>query len=69
MSCEPGRKAPYSLDLGTEYFGRDSVWNCISDQLNLNTCISIGTAYNMCNTFQQTGNLDPKKQVPLNAHI
>ena len=62
MSCEPGRRAAYSSDLRHRI-----VWQRIAMELPFRTIahnlsISVGTVYNVCKLFEQTGHVDPRKQ-------
>ena len=59
-SAEPGRKAPYACDLRWrivwQRFGKGLGYAQIAENLN----ISIGTAYNICRLFEDTGSVDPR---------
>ncbi len=59
-SAEPGRKAPYSADLRWriiwQRFGMGLTYRLVAKSLN----VSLGTAYNICRSFEESGSVTPK---------
>ena len=73
MSCEPGRKAPYSSDL-RHRIGHRIVWQRIGMNLQYRTIarnlgIAVGTAYNICKAFKSTGEVTPIKPCRVSTRI
>jgi len=65
FSAEPGRKAPYACDLRWrivwQRFGKGLGYKEIAENLN----ISLGTAYNICRLFEDTGSVDARPSTDL----
>lgn len=60
MSCEPGRKAPYSQDLRYKM-----VWQRLAMELPFRTIaknlnVSVGTVHNILKLFKRSGCVEPK---------
>ena len=69
LSCEPGRKAPYSADLRHRI-----IWQRFAMELQFRTiakylCVAIGTVHNICKLFKETGSVAPGKPDSSNARI
>ena len=62
-SAEPGRKAPYSSDLRWriiwQKFGMGLTYRQVAKNLN----ISLGTSYNICRKFEESGSVSPATHV------
>jgi transposase len=60
MSAEPGRKAPYSVDLRHrmiwQKIGMGLTFRGVARYLN----VSLGTVHNVLRLFEATGKVDPK---------
>lgn len=61
MSCEPGRRAPYSVDLRYKIIWQRFAREQKLDTIAKNLCVSIGTVHNICKLFKQTGSVEPSK--------
>ena len=61
MSAEPGRKAPYSIDLRHrmiwQIIGMSLTYRKVAQNLN----VAVGTVHNVLRRFQATGELEPTK--------
>ena len=68
MSCEPGRKAAYSVDLRYRM-----VWQQVAMELPFkiakNLSVSIGTVHNICRRFESTGCVDTYKPDCTNTRV
>ena len=61
ISCEPGRKAAYSSDLRHRV-----IWQRFAMELQFRTIaknlsVSVGTVYNICKLFKDTGSCKPDR--------
>ena len=60
MSAEPGRKAPYSIDLRHrmiwQKIGMGLTFRAVARNLN----VAVGTVHNVLCRFEETGEVDPK---------
>ncbi len=67
MSYEPGRKVAYSVDLRHrmiwQRFAMEEQFRSIAKNLG----VSVGTVYNVCKVFEQTGCVDASKPDRLNT--
>ncbi len=69
MSYEPGRKVAYSVDLRHrmiwQRFSMEEQFRSIAKNLG----VSVGTVYNICKVFEQTGCVDARKPDRLNTRV
>ena len=68
-SCEPGRKAPYSLDLRYRIIWQRFAMGLLLRSIARNLGISVGTICNVCKMFKQTGSVDPLKPDHINTRV
>lgn len=60
MSAEPARTAPYANDLRWRVIWQRIALDLPFRAISQNLCIAVGTAYNIFERFQTTGEVDPK---------
>ena len=60
MSAEPGRKAPYSIDLRHRMIWQKVGMGLTFREVAKNLNVALGTVYNVFRRFEQTGGVDPK---------
>ena len=60
MSAEPGRKAPYSVDLRHRMIWQKIGMGLTFREVARNLNVSLGTVHNIFRLFEETGEVDPK---------
>ena len=61
MSAEPGRKAPYSKDVGWHVVWQRNSMELPFRKITRNLNLSLGTVHNMYKQFEQTGDIPRNK--------